>query len=341
MTTDSTILRHPFVSFLDSVCRGCGQVMFQNNPITGLLFFAGIFYNSVTLGVCAVLGTMASTLTAHILGADKGCIKAGLYGFNGTLAGIALPFYFAFDSVLLVYVVINAAFSTVIMASLMRFLSKWGVPALTAPFVLATWLLMFGVYRFAVLTPGALIAPAVPDPGATVALGGFAASALFEGVAKGVGEVMFQDNVVTGIVFVVAILINSRISAVFAVLGSLAGLVTGLALGAGETPLRLGLYGYNSVLCAIALGGVFYFLTWKSALYALACMVLGSIATASISVFLSPIGMPALTWPFIIVTWFFLFAGSLFKNLKEVPAEKCGTPEHNLRLEEAGAALPS
>jgi len=341
MTTDSTILQNPFVSFLDSVCRGCGQIMFQNSPITGFLFFAGIFYNSVTLGVCAVLGTMASTLTAHLLGADKDAIKAGLFGFNGTLAGIALPFYFAFDPIILVYVIVNGAFSTIIMASLMRFLSKWGVPALTAPFVLATWLLMFGVYRFAMLTPGALIAPLVPDPHAVAAAGGLTAMALFEGVAKGVAEVMFQDNAVTGIIFIVAILANSRISAVFAILGSLVGLLTGLALGVGETPLRLGLYGYNSVLCAIALGGVFYFLTWKSVAYALGCMILGSIATASVSVFLSPIGMPALTWPFIIVTWFFLFAGSLFNNLKEVPAEKCGTPEHNLRLEEAGAVLPS
>jgi urea transporter len=341
MTTDSTILRNPLVSFLDSVCRGCGQVMFQNSPITGLLFFAGIFYNSVTLGVCAVLGTMASTLTAHLFGADKDCIKAGLFGFNGTLAGIALPFYFAFSPVLLVYVIINGAFSTIIMASLMRFLSKWGVPALTAPFVFATWLLMFGVYRFAMLTPGALIAPVVPDPHAAAALGAFDFPALLEGVAKGMGEVMFQDNVVTGAIFIVAILVNSRISAVFAVLGSLIGLLTGLAMGVGETPLRLGLYGYNSVLCAIALGGIFFFLTWKSALYTLGCIILGSIATAATSVFLSPIGMPALTWPFIIVTWFFLFAGGLFKNLKEVPSEKCGTPEHNLRLEEAGAVLPS
>lgn len=315
--------------------------MFQNSPITGLLFFAGIFYNSVTLGVCAVLGTMAATLTAHLLGADRDAIEAGLFGFNGTLAGIALPFYFAFDPMLLVYVVLNGAFSTVIMASLMRFFSKWGIPALTAPFVLGTWLLMFGVYRFSALTPGALIAPVVPDPHAAAALGAFSAEALFEGVAKGIGEVMFQDNVVTGIIFVVAILVNSRISALFAVLGSLVGLLTGLALGVGDTPLRLGLYGYNSVLCAIALGGIFYFLNWKSLLYCLGCMILGSIATASISVFLSPIGMPALTWPFIMVTWFFLFAGGLFRNLKEVPADKCGTPEHNLRLEEAGAVLPS
>jgi urea transporter len=338
MTTDSTIATNPVVAFLDAVCRGCGQVMFQNNPYTGLVFFIGIFYNSWTLGLCAVVGTMSATLTAQILGADKDAIKAGLFGFNGTLAGIALPFYFAFNPTLLVYVIVNGAFSAIIMAALMQFLSKWGVAALTAPFVLATWLMMFGVYRFSILTPGTLITPAIPDPHAVVAAGTITATTFWEGVTKGLGEVMFQDNVITGIIFFIAILINSRISALFAVVGSLVGLLTGLVMGAAEAPLRLGLFGYNSVLCGIALGGVFFFLTWRSVLYALACIVLGAIATGAISVALAPIGMPALTWPFIMVTWFFLFAGRIFGNIHTVPGEKCGSPEQNLRLEEAQAA---
>lgn len=322
----------PLGSFVDAVLRGCGQVMFQNNPLTGLLFFAGMFYNSWELGLCALLGTIVSTGTAMLLGADRGAVGAGLFGFNGTLAGVALPFYFVFSPELLLYVVLNAALSTIIMAALMNFLGKWGVPALTAPFVLATWTLMFCASQFGALHTGPLLAASIPDPAAAIPAASITGTTFWEGVTKGVGEVMFQDNVVTGVVFVVAILVNSRISAVFAVLGSLAGLLTALVLQAPETPLRLGLYGYNSVLCGIALGGVFYFLNWKTLLYALGCMVVGSIATASISVMLAPIGMPALTWPFIIVTWFFLFASRMFTQIEEVPADKGGTAEQNLKL---------
>jgi urea transporter len=322
----------PLGSFIDAVLRGCGQVMFQNNPITGLLFFAGIFFNSWELGICALLGTMISTGTAMILGADKGAVSAGLFGFNGTLAGVALPFYFVFSPELLLYVALNAALSTIIMAALMNFLGRWGVPALTAPFVLATWTLIFCASQFGALHTGPLLAASIPDPAAAVPAANAGAMTLWEGVTKGVGEVMFQDNVITGIIFVVAILVNSRISAGFAVLGSLVGLLTALVMQAPEAPLRLGLYGYNSVLCGIALGGVFYFLNWKTFFYALACMVFGSIATASITVMLAPIGMPALTWPFIIVTWFFLFASKMFSRIEEVPADKAGTAEENLKL---------
>ena len=31
------------IEFIDVTLRGCAQVMFQNNPLTGLLFFAAIF----------------------------------------------------------------------------------------------------------------------------------------------------------------------------------------------------------------------------------------------------------------------------------------------------------
>ncbi|NDV19067.1 urea transporter [Pseudodesulfovibrio sp. JC047] len=321
----------PLCRFVDACLRGCGQVMFQNNALTGFLFFVGIFYNSWQLGVCAVLGTAASTLTAMALGADKGLIKNGLFGFNGTLAGIALPFYFVFSPDLLIYVVLNAALTTVIMSALANFLGKWGMPALTAPFVLATWILMFCASKFGFLQAGSLLSISIPDPHATVEIGSLSVMTFMDGITKGIGEVMFEDSMVTGIIFIIAIAVNSRISALFAIFGSLIGLVTALVMQSPEAPLRLGLYGYNSVLCAIAMGGLFYYLNWKTFLYATFCMIIGSIAQASISVLLAPIGMPSLTWPFVIVTWMFMFASHDFEHIAAVPAAVLGTPEHNLK----------
>ncbi|MDP2944337.1 MAG: urea transporter, partial [bacterium] len=34
------------VSYFKIILRGVGQVMLQNNALTGLLFLVGIFYNS-------------------------------------------------------------------------------------------------------------------------------------------------------------------------------------------------------------------------------------------------------------------------------------------------------
>lgn len=49
------------MKFTESILRGVGQVMFQNNIYSGLLFLAGIFYNSWVMGLAAVAGTVIST----------------------------------------------------------------------------------------------------------------------------------------------------------------------------------------------------------------------------------------------------------------------------------------
>jgi hypothetical protein len=176
----------------------------------------------------------------------------------------------------------------------------------TAPFVLTAWLLLFAVYQFEFIRPSELIAPLAPNPEAAVqtelrelatGTGGLTVANLAHGFFRGVGEVMFQDNLLTGVIFLVAILVNSRISAAFAAVGSAVALLTALALGGDGFSVYHGLYGFNAVLCAIALGGLFFVLTWKSAIYALLAAMFSVPAFAAIAVLLSPIGMPALTAP--------------------------------------------
>jgi len=308
---------HPMVIFSRTILRGCGQVMFQNNALSGLIFFIGIFFNSPILGFCAVLGTIASTGTAMALKADSDLISNGLFGFNGTLAGIALPFYFGFEPALLVYVVLNGAFSTIIMAALLHFLEKWDVAPLTAPFVISTWLFLLSAHAFSLLQPGPLLAPVLPHVGSVAELGHVTGMTVWNGLFKGIGEVMFQDHVVSGILFVVGLAVNSRISALFGLLGSLVGFAVAWFLKAPESALNLGLYGFNSVLCGIALGSIFYTPGKAVGLCALAAMIMGAFATAAITILLSPMGVPALTCPFVLVTWFFLFAGKKFSVLEK------------------------
>jgi urea transporter len=224
------------------------------------------------------------------------------------------------------------------------------MPALTAPFVLTTWLMLFAVYQFGFLQATDLIAPATPDPAAAVQTelrelatgsGGLTAANLAHGFFRGVGEVMFEDNLLTGVIFLVAIAVNSRISAAFAALGSAVGLLTALALGGEGFTAYHGLYGFNAVLCAIAIGGLFFVLTWRSAIYALLAAAFSVIAFAAIAVLLSPIGMPALTAPFVLTTWLFLWPKASFRALTPVAVADITTAENIRATYRARAAGPS
>ena len=78
------------VGVTDTLLRCVGQMMLQNNPITGLLFLVGIFLNSYEYGLTALLGLLVATLAAYLVGADRTLIGNGLFGFNGVLTGITL-----------------------------------------------------------------------------------------------------------------------------------------------------------------------------------------------------------------------------------------------------------
>jgi urea transporter len=289
------------------------------------------------LGAAGLLGLASSTFTAWLLGADRGLIRNGLFGFNGILVGIGLAFFLQFDALLALYIIIGGAISAVVMMALINLLTPWDMPALTAPFVLTAWFFLFAVYQFGYLRPTAFIAPATPSPATPVSTAlaaapgaagaGLTAGNLLQAFFRGLGEVMFEDNPVTGAIFLLAILVNSRFSALFAALGSAIGILVALVLGGSGVAIYHGLYGFNPVLCGIAVGGLFYVLTWRSTLYALLCAVLGTVLFASLTTLLKPIGMPALTAPFVISTWLFLWPKGLFRMLQPVALADVTTAE--------------
>ena len=76
----------------------------------------------------------------------------------------------------------------------------------------------------------------------------------FQSFSLNIGQVMFQGNILSGLFFLLAILINSRINAFYTVIAAALPLLIGLFPNIDLTAWNIGLFGYNGVLCAIALG---------------------------------------------------------------------------------------
>src|SRR6476659_767593 len=161
---------HPMLGFIDWVLRGIGQVVFQNNPISGAIILSGIFYNSWIYGTACLFGTIISTLTALLFRADKGMIKDGLFGFNGALVAIAMVAYTSpnFTSgnlpngYLWLYIVLCAAFTSVLFAAFGELLGPHKVSGLTMPFVVAGWLFLGALLQFTTIDVSGAIKPTSP-----------------------------------------------------------------------------------------------------------------------------------------------------------------------------------
>ena len=146
--------------FVDINLRGTGQVMLQDNPLSGALFLAAIVWGSYAAGapriaIGGIVALLAATLTAYWVRADKKSLAEGLYGFNGILVGLALATFLAPGPLLWAYVILGGAVSTIVMMWTVKLVTPWGA-ALTFPFVITTWLLLLATYGFSGLTGAAL-----------------------------------------------------------------------------------------------------------------------------------------------------------------------------------------
>lgn len=309
------------------ILRGAGQVFFCCNAVTGLIFLIALYVGGITAGLAATVGVVSSTIAAYLLGFSDDDIEAGLYGFNGTLVGPCLFLFLENTPQLWLYVVLASILSTVVLAALMRILQPYNIPASTSPFVLTCWMFMVAVYSFDGFSRGSVLpAPGIPVDIATTSAATMEAwftsfsqatiEAWYTGITKGIGEVMFADSVIVGILFLVGIAITSLRGAVMALLGAIVGVVVPILLGADKTLIEMGLYAFNPVLTMMAVGWVFLKPSTGTALLALLAGILTIICQAGLANFLAPIGLPTLTFPFVLVMWMFLFAASKSKYWK-------------------------
>src|SRR6478672_6777569 len=70
---------------------------------------------------------------------------------------------------------------------------------------------------------------------------------------KGISQVILIENVVTGLIILVAIMISSTYLGIITLLSAIIGTLIGKIGGADIDSVNQGLYGYNSVLTGMAL----------------------------------------------------------------------------------------
>lgn len=181
---------------------------------------------------------------------------------------------------------------------------------------------MVAVYSFDIFSRGPVLpTPMIPTEiaSASAVTAEFAsftqetATAWYTAISKGIGEVMFADSVIVGILFLIGIAITSFRGAMMALSGAIVGVIVPVCFGADKTLIQMGLYAFNPVLTMMAIGWVFLKPTTGTAILALLAGILTIICQAGLANFLSPIGLPTLTFPFVLVMWMFLFAASKSK----------------------------
>jgi len=202
------------------------------------------------------VGVIVSTLMAFMLRLDRDTIRNGIFGYNGMLVGAALATFGDMDASpwpWAIAVIIFSALTTVLMNTFGVWWAKTvKTPPLTLPFIIATLVCLVLAKSLPFL---GLNLPTASDS-ATLQTLNF--SDLGASLAIGIGQVFLVGNLLPGLLIVLAIGLCSPLGAGVGLLGALLGLVVSLILQAPLNSVYAGLWGYNAVLTAMALGGVFY-----------------------------------------------------------------------------------
>lgn len=303
--------RQPSAYVLASL-RGFGQVDLQPGLPTGVAILVALWVSGWQNGLFATLGTLIATATAYALAVERPGIASGLQGYAGCLTGIALVSSLGNHLATYVLTVFGAVMCTLLMAALGTLLKPYGLSPLTAPFCLVSGVMVVGAPSFSRVWHGDPASVASTTTGET----GWTWTSLWHAFFNNISQVFLIDSWYVGLIMLVGLALAGLRVVLYASAGSVLGIVAAWLLGAPTSLIANGIYGYNAVLVAIALGAVFMANTPWTAAYALFGAAVSTGLTASLTSVFKTFGGHTFTWPFILTTWVLLAAVPLLPRLR-------------------------
>lgn len=318
MTDTDIYLEKTVKTFPRTVARGIGQVMFQDNQWTGILFLIGIFWGAYQEGLGlvawgALIGVLVSTITGYILKLPDEKGANGLWGFNGVLVGCAFPTFLGNTVWMWIGLVLCSMMSTFVRSGLDNIMKRWNVSSLTFPFVLSTWVFLLSARLFDGFPPVNMGTPEFAHGNHDMLNIEFGSLVIYW--LRGISQVFLIKSWVTGLFFLAGLAVGNWRAAAWAAFASALSLFIAIIWKGPGVDISNGLYGFSAVLTGIALGATFCKSTWKTAIWCILGIIITVFVQAAMNAFFSPMGLPTLTGPFCVTTWIFLFPAYKFTQL--------------------------
>lgn len=280
-----------------SIFRGYPEVLFlQGTAMGAVLFIITLIRPEVAVG--GLLAVLSAYTFARLIGMHRHFVEGGFYTYNPLLTGLLLASLFKF-SLLTELLVLAAGVFTFLITAVMANLSTRAVrvPILSMPFVIASSVIYLASLRY-----GHLLASMPSDMISldwTKDLPNY-----ITGFLRSFGTIVVMPSVLAGSLVALLVLLHSRILFMLAVLG--------YALGTAVRAWMLGSWaeafsdvnGFNFILIAMAIGGVFLVPTLKSFLLASVGVILATFVLDASTVIWSSLGVPmfALSFNLICIT---------------------------------------
>ena len=336
MTNDASYIR----SIAESVFYSYTQIFFSKNLIFGILLLITTFFD-INVGVSGLMAVLFTNFVALILGFDKVYIRDGSYAFNSLLVGLGLGFSYQFSFPFFILLLIASLLTFFITVATSGILAKYRLPYLSIPFLFGLWAVFLAARNFD--------AVGISENGVFIlnelyAKGGSWLVDVYQWInqagvpeviliyLKSLGAILFQFNILSGIMMAIGLLFYSRIAFSLSFISFASAYYFYQFIGADIDTLSYSYIGFNFILSGIALGGFFIVPSKSSYLWSIILIPVLVVLTASLTNLFSLFQLAIYSLPFNIVVLTSLYVLKLRthpKHLEETSLQLY-SPEKNL-----------
>ena len=305
-----------------SLFNSYSDIFFIKGVLSGLIILSITLIN-YNAGVSGILSIIAAYSVARMLGYQTTFLSTGYFTYNALLVGLAIGYMFEISLLSLVMIIIAGSLTLIItIVTANVFYQLFGLQILSVPFIIVSTLVYLSAASFTNLYVAGLYSSSV-----ALDLGVF--PYWLSGYLKSLGAIIFMPNEVTGLLIALLLVISSRILFLLSLAGFILGIsIYGLFTGSTEVA-ALDVSGFNYILIAMAIGGIFNIPSLKSYALAFLGVAFATLIASAGHVFWSQYGLPIFTLPFTLVTLSFIYALNLLQYPLRTQVYK-GSPEQNL-----------
>jgi urea transporter len=302
--------------FLKAIPNSYGQVFFSDQRMFSFILMAITFFD-LSAGLFGLISVLTTNLVGFLLGFDKKTISKGVFGFNSLLVGLGLGIYFSPDIQLLLVIIIAAILTLLIAVSLQGVIGKYALPYLSVPFLLAIWIMTLSTREFSAL---GISERGIYTFNDLYTLGGDPLVRIYEWWNElqlprslriyfiSLGAILFQYNLLSGIILSLGLLLFSRISFSLSLIGFYTAYLFYEIIGANISELSYSYIGFNYILTSIAVGGFFIIPSVRSYFWVVLLIPIVAMITISLSGVFAIFNLPIYSLPFNMVVLLFLYA---------------------------------
>jgi len=280
---------------LKSVIKGYGDIFFIDHLLASIVVLVCTFINP-NIGLCGAIAVIAAYGFTRLIRAPRTLLLSKPQVVNALLIGFSIGSLFKLNWVTAGFIVATSVLSVIVTMSLESVSATYlGLPVFSLPFVAVSSVIYLAAPRYSNLMVNSLyqapywIKDVISNP-------------ILAGYFKSLGSIIFMPQVIPGVVLATLIILNSRLLFGLGFLGYVWGiLVQGYFIGNLHQAMVESV-GFNYILIAMAIGGVFLVPTVESLFIALLSVTASTLLISAAHTFWAQYGLPVFTLPFIIVT---------------------------------------